>query len=53
VAELGGRSGGGVEGWEEGEFDSYRKRRMEHSAPIRDVGIGSKVRHPDYLPNVA
>ncbi len=31
---------------------SYIRWRNQHAAPIRDFAVGSKVRHPDYLPNV-
>ncbi|MGY2023935.1 IS630 family transposase [Nocardia gipuzkoensis] len=31
----------------------YIRRRNQHAEPIRDFAVGSKIRHPDYLPKVA
>jgi len=31
----------------------YIRWRNSHAEPIRDFAVGSKIRHPDYLPNVA
>ncbi|MCC3317865.1 MULTISPECIES: IS630 family transposase [Nocardia] len=31
----------------------YIRWRNQHAGPVRDFAVGSKIRHPDYLPNVA
>ncbi|MFI6225167.1 transposase [Nocardia salmonicida] len=31
----------------------YIRWRNQHAGPIRDFAVGSKIRRPDYLPNVA
>ncbi|WP_240505254.1 IS630 family transposase [Nocardia mangyaensis] len=32
---------------------NYIRWRNQHAGPIRDFAVGSKIRHPDYLTNVA
>ncbi|MFE3002770.1 hypothetical protein ACFXG4_48415 [Nocardia sp. NPDC059246] len=32
---------------------TYIHWRNQHAEPVRDFAVGSKIRHPDYLPNVA
>ncbi|WP_245400241.1 hypothetical protein [Nocardia albiluteola] len=31
----------------------YIRWRNQHAGPVRDFAVGSKIRYPDYLPNVA
>lgn len=32
---------------------AYIRRRNQRCGPVRDFAVGSRIRHPDYLPNVA
>ncbi|MFI9415113.1 IS630 family transposase [Nocardia gamkensis] len=39
-------------GEQEEAISTYIRRRNQHARPVRDFAVGSKLRHPDYLPNV-
>ncbi|MGY2093171.1 transposase [Nocardia gipuzkoensis] len=40
-------------GQQDDAIGTYVRWRNQHAGPVRDFAVGSKIRHPDYLPNVA